>query len=67
MLSKYLVGAWGAQVCSPLPSQVHVGEVEAEKAQLQLLRATLTSKLELKDQQLAEMQATVVVGKHACT
>ena len=47
--------------------QVHVGEVEAEKAQLQLLRATLTSKLELKDQQLAEMQAAVVVGKHACT
>ena len=34
-----------------------MGRLEEELGQLQLLRATLISKFELKDEQLAQMQA----------
>ena len=38
----------------------HADGIEADRAQLKLLRTTLISKLELKDEQLAEMQAATL-------
>jgi len=46
-----------AAVSAALEMQARVGRLEEELGQLQLLRATLISKFELKDEQLAQMQA----------